>query len=47
MSELNLLSNERLLELYRQMVLIRQFELRAIDERRQGVNSWFYSSLYR
>ena len=37
MSELNLLSNERLLELYRQMVLIRQFELRAIDERRQGL----------
>ena len=31
------LPNERLLELYRQMVLIRQFELRAIDERRQGL----------
>ncbi|HEY3289732.1 MAG TPA: thiamine pyrophosphate-dependent dehydrogenase E1 component subunit alpha [Anaerolineae bacterium] len=31
------LSNDRLLELYRQLVLIRQFELRAIDERRQGL----------
>jgi pyruvate dehydrogenase E1 component alpha subunit len=31
------LSDERLLELYRQLVLIRQFELRAIDERRQGL----------
>jgi pyruvate dehydrogenase E1 component alpha subunit len=29
--------DERLLELYRQMVLIREFELRAIDERRQGL----------
>lgn len=31
------LSNDRLLDLYRQLVLIRQFELRAIDERRQGL----------
>ncbi|MFC1464412.1 MAG: thiamine pyrophosphate-dependent dehydrogenase E1 component subunit alpha [Candidatus Brachytrichaceae bacterium NZ_4S206] len=31
------LSTDRLLELYRQLVLIRQFELRAIDERRQGL----------
>ena len=31
------LSNARLLDLYRQLVLIRQFELRAIDERRQGL----------
>ncbi len=31
------LSNERLLNLYRTLVLIRQFELRAIDERRQGL----------
>jgi len=31
------LSNDRLLALYRQLVLIRQFELRAIDERRQGL----------
>lgn len=31
------LSGERLLALYRQLVLIRQFELRAIDERRQGL----------
>jgi pyruvate dehydrogenase E1 component alpha subunit len=31
------LTNTRLLELYRQLVLIRQFELRAIDERRQGL----------
>ncbi len=31
------LTVERLVELYRQMVLIRQFELRAIDERRQGL----------
>jgi pyruvate dehydrogenase E1 component alpha subunit len=28
---------QRLLELYKQLVLIRQFELRAIDERRQGL----------
>jgi acetoin:2,6-dichlorophenolindophenol oxidoreductase subunit alpha len=33
----NNLPNERLLALYRQLVLIRQFELRAIDERRQGL----------
>jgi len=32
-----LLSNDRLLDLYMQLVLIRQFELRAIDERRQGL----------
>lgn len=32
-----LLTNARLLDLYRQLVLIRQFELRAIDERRQGL----------
>ena len=31
------LTNTRLLELYRQLVLIRHFELRAIDERRQGL----------
>ena len=31
------LSNDRLIELYRTLVLIRQFELRAIDERRQGL----------
>jgi pyruvate dehydrogenase E1 component alpha subunit len=31
------LKNEQLLYLYRQLVLIRQFELRAIDERRQGL----------
>jgi len=31
------LSNDRLLDLYRMLVLIRQFELRAIDERRQGL----------
>ncbi len=31
------LGNDRLLELYKQLVLIRQFELRAIDERRQGL----------
>jgi len=31
------LTNDRLLELYRQLVLIRHFELRAIDERRQGL----------
>ncbi|PJF48003.1 MAG: thiamine pyrophosphate-dependent dehydrogenase E1 component subunit alpha [Chloroflexi bacterium] len=31
------LSTDRLLEWYRQLVLIRQFELRAIDERRQGL----------
>jgi acetoin:2,6-dichlorophenolindophenol oxidoreductase subunit alpha len=31
------LTNDRLLDLYRQLVLIRQFELRAIDERRQGL----------
>ena len=31
------LPGEHLIELYRQMVLIRQFELRAIDERRQGL----------
>ena len=30
-------SQARLLELYGQLVLIRQFELRAIDERRQGL----------
>ncbi len=37
MDESSALTNEHLLELYRQMVLIRQFELRAIDERRQGL----------
>jgi pyruvate dehydrogenase E1 component alpha subunit len=31
------LSNDRLLDLYHTLVLIRQFELRAIDERRQGL----------
>jgi pyruvate dehydrogenase E1 component alpha subunit len=31
------LTQPRLLDLYRQLVLIRQFELRAIDERRQGL----------
>jgi pyruvate dehydrogenase E1 component alpha subunit len=31
------LTHTRLLDLYRQLVLIRQFELRAIDERRQGL----------
>lgn len=37
MDESSALTDERLLEMYRQMVLIRQFELRAIDERRQGL----------
>ncbi len=32
-----MLSHDRLIELYRLMALIRQFELRAIDERRQGL----------
>ena len=32
-----MLSQDQLIELYRLMVLIRQFELRAIDERRQGL----------
>jgi pyruvate dehydrogenase E1 component alpha subunit len=31
------ITNTHLLELYRQLLLIRQFELRAIDERRQGL----------
>lgn len=31
------LTDDRLLDLYKQLVLIRQFELRAIDERRQGL----------
>lgn len=31
------LTNAQLLDLYRQLVLIRHFELRAIDERRQGL----------
>ncbi len=31
------ITHSRLLDLYRQLVLIRQFELRAIDERRQGL----------
>jgi TPP-dependent pyruvate/acetoin dehydrogenase alpha subunit len=34
---ISILGNDRLLELYKQLVLIRQFELRAIDERRQGL----------
>ena len=37
-------STEKLLHLYRQMLLVREFELRAINERRAGLIPGFIHS---